>query len=244
MHQPVILTELGLTCGVMQVSVEKPKVFTCAAFLPPSSSAAAAGAGVVGGLCDLVTGGDNGFVLLFRKSSCVAVVDAFHRGVVSCMQITGSLIVCGGSKGGIVQLNPSTLEVVQAYSAMPDNSKIDRGADTDIFGAPMSSARPKSSGGSSKRPSSAPRGRPGSVNGGDSRVGPGGGARSTAAEFSRKGRSKGPSSQWDGPRDQKKVDESLPTGVRPSTEVQGLVVIAVSCVIVFAINGPSNSLSH
>lgn len=211
-------------------------MFTCTAFLPPPSTHRS-GTNTTGSSCDLVTGGDNGFVFLFRKSNCVAVVDAFHKGVCASIHVSGPILVCGGSRGGIVQLNSSSLDVMQTFSALPDESRSAKQVGrTDVFGAPMASGRPKSSSG---RSSSAPRGRPGTAKTDGSRPGAGGGTRSFAGDISGRGkaRSKGPASQWEGPRDRKKVDDSLPSGVRASTEVLGLVVLGVSRLSILFFSG-------
>ena len=197
--------------------MEKPKTYTCASFLAPSSS------GMAVGNCDLVAGGDNGFVFLFRKCMCVAVVDAFHNGVVSSLTVSGGFLMCGGSRGAIVHLDTSTLGVIQTYSALPEDG---RGVTpTNILGGPSQRSQSASSG--SARPSNVSGRRAAFGKLGEEREGAGGGTRSNPGDISRKGRCKGPPSRWEGPRDQKRVDDSLPVGVRASTDVQGLVVLGV-----------------
>jgi len=145
----------------MQPSPPMAKVYTCCEFL-----------GGTDGSSDLVAGGNNGIVYLYRKAVCVAVCNAIKGGV-KCLTVFGGgggsdndLSVCvGGANGGVKVLCGRTLAVLLACNAFPGNSSIvgvGRPSSASAGGKSprlISSASPKggSRAGSAGRPASASR---------------------------------------------------------------------------------------
>ena len=87
-----------------KLKIEAPKLFTCVAFTSPAAGAV----GESSGLCDLVSGANNGAVFLWRLGICVRSVQAIGTDAeaapsVDCLQVhrggyRGSdLIYCGGA---------------------------------------------------------------------------------------------------------------------------------------------------
>ena len=107
-----------------KLTVEAAKVFTCVEFTSPRNtvsrstdstsnggrpgssgrpSSTTLGVDTSIGLCDVVTGGDNGFLYLWRQGLCVKAVRVIpNEGSLDCLQIHRAaygedLIFCGGS---------------------------------------------------------------------------------------------------------------------------------------------------
>lgn len=90
-----------------------PKIYTCCQFLvignPGSADSGA----------DLVAGGSNGYVYLFRQGKCIASVGAIKGGV-NCMATLGTILVCGGA-GGLLKLldgrSLSSIATIDVFSS-------------------------------------------------------------------------------------------------------------------------------
>mmetsp|Transcript_3035 Transcript_3035/g.4634 ORF Transcript_3035/g.4634 Transcript_3035/m.4634 type:complete len:1138 (-) Transcript_3035:82-3495(-) len=217
-----------------RVTVKKPKIFTCSAFVPSSDEGSRVSEVPS---YDVVTGGDNGYVFLWRKSKCIFAVDAIHNGAVRCLQWIDAHVYCGGSGGSVVVLVRASLEVVAVYSALPC-----REPTTAVHGEPpgFGSRSPRSSAtGTGRRPVSAPRGR--RLPEGEAAAG-GGRPSSRVAHISRKGGVRGPKKQWDGPRDHKLVNHTLPSGIKASTDVYSIALIQAPGGVKKRVNGTYTSV--
>lgn len=69
---------------------------------------------------DLVAGGSNGMVYLWRAGVVVAAVQAF-RSKVRCLVVNGDRIYCGGGAGSLKVLDARTLSTIQQFSLLPAN---------------------------------------------------------------------------------------------------------------------------
>lgn len=65
---------------------------------------------------DVVTGGSNGSAYLWRKGALIATVSVC-RGYLSCLQVHGTSVVCGGIGGCVKVLDARTLSVISTYNA-------------------------------------------------------------------------------------------------------------------------------
>lgn len=83
------LVSRNLTIGKM--NVKPSKTYTCCAFIPCADKS-----------LDVVAGGSNGYLYLFRKTGCIAATAAIRGGVL-CLQVFGEKVVCGGA-GGVVRV--------------------------------------------------------------------------------------------------------------------------------------------
>lgn len=108
---------------------------------------------------DLVAGGSNGVVYLWRAGVVVATVQAF-RSKVRCMVVNGDRVYCGGGGGNLKVLDARTLSTIQQFSLLP----ADPAAAGAKAGTPGSrgGARP-SSAGLSGLGAGAPKPRPASA---------------------------------------------------------------------------------
>ena len=105
-QQVAQLSSRGAIFGTdMSKQVQAPKVYTCVDFSMCADKTS-----------DIITGGSNGVVYLFRKGKCIAFQNAIKGGV-RCLQVSGDLVCCGGKSGGIVCLNVRTLAINQAFRA-------------------------------------------------------------------------------------------------------------------------------
>lgn len=204
-HDPTPLLSRPHRMGKVSLDL-KPKEFTCAQFVPRSQSSSE---------CDVVVGGSNGFVFVFRGGTCISCLEAFPKGRTRCMRAAPSdhHLFVGGSMGTIAVVCSRTWKILHIYSCLPSSKKGSGEVTTDILGKP--SSRPSSR----QRPSSAGRIRPGGE-----RVAAGGGVGKDA-RGSRKGGAKGPSSGWSGPGEKKDPDNALSSGTKASTDVVGLTLI-------------------
>ncbi len=85
--------------------VQPPKVYTCVDFAPCADKTS-----------DVVAGGSNGIVYLFRKGQCIEFANAI-RGGVRCLQVAGDMVCCGGKGGTVVCLNVRTLASIYSFRA-------------------------------------------------------------------------------------------------------------------------------
>ena len=67
---------------------------------------------------DLVTGGSNGMLYLFRAGTVVAVNQAF-KSKVRCLVVGGDRVYCGGGGGMVKILDARTLTVMQSFNLLP-----------------------------------------------------------------------------------------------------------------------------
>lgn len=67
---------------------------------------------------DLVTGGSNGALYLFRAGTVVAVAQAF-KSKVRCLVVAGDRVYCGGGGGVVKILDARTLTVMQSFNLLP-----------------------------------------------------------------------------------------------------------------------------
>jgi hypothetical protein len=67
---------------------------------------------------DLVTGGSNGAVYLWRGGVVAATCQAF-RGKVRCLVVSGDRVYCGGGGGGLRVLDARTLTQLQTFTLLP-----------------------------------------------------------------------------------------------------------------------------
>jgi WD40 repeat protein len=81
-----------------------PKVSTCGAFLSCADKTN-----------DVVVGGSNGSVYLFKKGELIANVAAIKGGVFT-LQVMNDKVICGGSQGIIKLLDGRTLNILVSYS--------------------------------------------------------------------------------------------------------------------------------
>jgi hypothetical protein len=93
------------------LSSSPPKVYTCCQFLAVGSSSSDTGA-------DLVAGGSNGYVYLYRQGKCIAGVGAVKGGV-TCITVLGSVLICGGASGLLKLLDGRTLSSISSIDIYP-----------------------------------------------------------------------------------------------------------------------------
>ena len=102
----------GVFFGKMQVKA--PKVYTSCGFIANQDKS-----------FDVVTGGSNGIVYLWRKGVCAAFTQAI-RGGVNCIQVVGDKVFCGGAKSIMKVLDGRTLDTIYSYTldlaALSDSS--------------------------------------------------------------------------------------------------------------------------
>lgn len=67
---------------------------------------------------DLVTGGSNGMIYLFRAGTVVATAQAF-KSKVRCLVVGGDRVYCGGGGGMVKILDARTLTVMQSFNLLP-----------------------------------------------------------------------------------------------------------------------------
>lgn len=198
---------------------------------------------------DILLGADNGWLYLFHQTVCIKAIDLTSYGIntVSSLDYLDTHIYVGGSQGLVLILNPiNNFEVLKILSILPSQptpqptSIISNVPISSVSSSSMSvsSPSPRSSTPSryrSSKISSTPQSRPRSSStsrnrppssSNQSQIAAGGRSSQPPPNISRKGRSKAPSSGWNGPGDKK--EESLPQGVKASTDVKGMVLIPVS----------------
>ncbi len=102
------LSSRGAIFGELRKQVQPPKIYTAVDFAPCSDKTS-----------DIIAGGSNGIVYLFRKGKCIAYQNAIKGGV-RCLQVSGDTVVCGGKAGSVVCLNIRTLAIqLQCRAAYP-----------------------------------------------------------------------------------------------------------------------------
>lgn len=87
-----------------KIQVKAPKVYTSCGFIANQDKS-----------FDIVTGGSNGIVYLWRQGNCAAFTQAI-RGGVNCLQVVGDKVFCGGAKSVMKVLDGRTLETVFSYT--------------------------------------------------------------------------------------------------------------------------------
>lgn len=147
---------------------------------------------------------------------------------VSALDMLDNHVYAGGSRGTVLIINPiNNFEILYVLSTLPAQPT---SQPTSILGStpsprPGTPSSTKRQGTPQSRPrsSSAVRARPSPSN--QPPQAAGGRASQDQPTISRKGRAKVPSSGWKGPGN--RPDESLPTGVKASTDVKGIVLLQV-----------------
>lgn len=91
---------------------------------------------------DLVAGGSNGVVYLWRAGVVVVAVQAF-RSKVRCLVVNGDRVYCGGGGGSLKVLDARTLSTIQQFSLLPADPAAATKAGTP---GSRSGARPASAG--------------------------------------------------------------------------------------------------
>ena len=92
----------------MQKQVQPPKTYMAVDFAPCSDKTS-----------DIIAGGSNGVVYLFRKGKCIAFQNTIKGGV-NCLQVCGDIVCCGGKSGSVICLNIRTLAIqLQCRAAYP-----------------------------------------------------------------------------------------------------------------------------
>lgn len=186
-------------------------------------------------LYDTLLGADNGFLYLFHLAVCTRAIDLNPHGIntVSALDLLDNHVYAGGSRGTVLILNPmNNFEVLFVISTLPSQPAAQP---TSIIGStpsprPGTPSSTKSQGNPQSRPrsSSATRARPSPSN---QPQAAGGKSSQVQPTISRKARAKVPSSGWTGPGN--RTDESLPAGVKASTDVKGIVLLPVISSIFF-----------
>lgn len=151
---------------------------------------------------------------------------------VSALETLDSHVYAGGSRGTVLILNltPKSFDVLRVISTLPSQPTPQP---TSILGSAPSPrpGTPSSSGYGARKPPSTPQSRPRSSSttragrSGTPVAAAGGRASQGQPAISRKGRAKMPSSGWTGPGD--RPDESLPAGVKASTDIRGMALLPV-----------------
>lgn len=124
-----------------------PKVFQCVEYLIPnpvlSSNEKGSGVGTINNDALVLSGGDNGYLYVFRRGQCISSVSIFPTSLSSlassmsgiktsnsavvkangvlCVQVLGSLIVCGGIQGRLSCWDSQSWTCLQEYSLQPSN---------------------------------------------------------------------------------------------------------------------------
>jgi hypothetical protein len=162
---------------------------------------------------------------------------------VTALDTLDSHVYVGGSRGTVLILNltPKNFEILRIISTLPAQPTPQ--PTPSIIGGSTPSPRPGTpggargaggGGGARKPPSSTSQSRPRSSSAtrmgrSATPTGPvaaaGGRASQGQPAISRKGKAKMPSSGWTGPGDRR--DESLPSGVKASTEIKGMALLPV-----------------
>ena len=96
---------MAKNCGA-----DVPSEFTCIDYIDQAS-----------GAIDVITGGDNGYVYLWRSCQCVrafAVMPGHIPGPVLSLRVHGSMICAVGSKGVVKLIDCSTMETQEEYSTL------------------------------------------------------------------------------------------------------------------------------
>lgn len=97
----------GLTMGKM--NCKPAKIYTCSAYIT----------GIDKNI-DVIVGGSNGLVYLFRLAECVVFCQAIKGGV-STLQVVGDKVVCGGARGCIKLLDGRTLSTLATCNLAPSS---------------------------------------------------------------------------------------------------------------------------
>jgi hypothetical protein len=93
-----------------KISVDAPRVQRCLDFVAHR-----------GAPYEVVTGGDNGYVYVWKSASCACVRAAEvvrGGGGVSAIQSAGDMVICAGAQGMLKVLDLRTLSVVQSYCVL------------------------------------------------------------------------------------------------------------------------------
>lgn len=94
------------TLGKLKIS--PPKLYACCGFVPITTATASSSSTSADIAQDLIAGGSNGYVYLYRKGECVATSAAIKGGVKS-IAIHGSYAFIGGASSSIKVLDIRTL---------------------------------------------------------------------------------------------------------------------------------------
>ena len=125
----------------LKVDITQPKSYLCAAFVLSENRS----------LFDVVTGGSNGTVYLWRNGNLIANA-AVCRGPLNSVQVYGNNIYCGGAGGIVKVVEARTLSTLRTYN-------LGNVAQADLSTGSSSRASTPAAG---VRPMSASRGRAGS----------------------------------------------------------------------------------
>lgn len=144
-QEKACLVNRGLIFGALQKQVQPPKTYTCLDFAPCAD-----------GISDVLAGGSNGVVYLFRKTQCIAFQNAI-RGGVKCLQVSGDSVYVGGANDIVKILNVRSLSVLQSFRVSSLETDINTNVQVCVSSARAVSAskRPGSSGMKSARKGSA-----------------------------------------------------------------------------------------
>jgi hypothetical protein len=178
-------------------------------------------------------GADNGSIYLFQVAVCGRRIDLTPFGFTTVTSLTSldTHLYAGGSNGLVAILNSANgrYDPLHILSVLPTQQPPPQ---LTVLGTPTT--RPSTPSRLSPNPNNTPRPRSATPNSmrrksGSSISNPihaaGGKSSQPPPSISRKGRAKGIGNAWKGPGD--RPDETLPVGVKASTDVQGIILIPV-----------------
>ena len=215
------------------------RVFTCSAFVPQAFTGNKGPAkSSLEDQFDVVTGGDNGYLYVWRGAACVVAAQVLSGpGGVTTVTCLGNRLYAGGAKGAVVIVDAATLAPVLTLNALAGIGATPASAFAERAG--RGSAGEGAAGTVTKRPPSAPPGTAGGFgifsgrgDAVDQAVAPSkslGLGRRTASAGAGGGKGKAPTSataakpSWGGPG--QKVDTSVEAGVSGSSALLGLAVL-------------------
>ncbi len=244
-------TTLPYRSGKMdKLKVNRPKTYLSVVFVP-----CAAGGGAVARESgrsvepyDIVTGGDNGYVQLWRRASCIASICIFPNGNVNCLYLLNAKVICGGSNGEVAVLQSTTLQVTKTISVLPPLAP-EKNSKNSLMAAEKQAftigSKSVTSVGGSQRAQSAGRSRPGTPGSAIGTIRSGGMTPrsstpsrshvSSASTSTRTVKSVAPKQAWDGPRDNSyRPPAAIPPGSKASTEVLGIALMTPKVIVFYA----------
>jgi hypothetical protein len=131
----------------VQTTVTAPKEYLCCSFVYCEDKT-----------FDLVTGGSNGVLYLWRGGAAVASAQVL-RGKVRCLVVNGDRVYCGGGGGVLKVVDARTLSTIQAFSLLPadptSGSALKPGSGRPGSRGPVASAGNVGAGAPRPRPASA-----------------------------------------------------------------------------------------
>lgn len=102
-HEATLLSRAAVLGTDMMKQVSAAKVFTCVDFAPCADRTS-----------DVLAGGSNGLVYLYRQGRCVAFQNCIKGGI-TCLQTAGDIVVAGGVAGVVKCMNVRTLAVTMSF---------------------------------------------------------------------------------------------------------------------------------